>query len=493
MSTDLEQQIAGLAAWWDDLAPTISLAEITGRRSATLELDVALIDRPAADVTIDVDTHARRHDRRRPIAIAAAALVVVCGAVALSRRSSDGPDPVSSVSTAPATSTAEPAPTSSTTSEPQPAPEPALTPTPTTALTEPTPLSPDEVAERLAAIDAERREALRGFTTLGFTVNRAQMLPDGSAYENGPSMTPARVVMRNDGSVSVTAGSFGTSYYDAVSGTVQVVYSGADGLPLYQQIDGAADSSTALGVPTGLANGIVTPLPSLNSGVVAIEEDSVGGRSTWRIEQRHETGFGEGNDISTTVTWIDRATGVTLKTVTDGAGFIDNGGDLTPIKDTIWLSELTLDEAIPADFPTLIPPNVNVDRSGDALAFGPITVDAAAAEIGPGAVVPTIEADQVSIQRMAFGTADGGTETSPSLIVRWFDGFVRTELRVTRLPSSMPAATSCPDCTGSLLEQLSIAPITEEGVSVGVGQIQVSITGDPERIRTVIDSLVAVD
>ncbi|MEI2654295.1 MAG: hypothetical protein V9G12_19470 [Microthrixaceae bacterium] len=292
--------------------------------------------------------------------------------------------------------------------------------------------------------------------------------------------------------MSVTAGSFGTSYYDAVSGSVQVVYSGADGRPLYQQIDGAADSSTSLGVPTGLANGIVTPLPSLISGVVAIEEDSVGGRSTWRIEQRHEMGFGDGDYISTTVTWIDRATGVTLKTVTDGAGFID-GGDLTQITDTIWLSELALDEAMPADFPTLIPPNVNVDRSGDDLAFGPITFDAAAAEIGPGAVVPTIEADQVSIQRMAFGTADGGTETSPSLIVRWFDGFVRTELRVTRLPSSMPAATSCPNCTGSLLEQLSIAPITEEGVSVGVGQIQVSITGDPERIRTVIDSLVAVN
>lgn len=99
----------------------------------------------------------------------------------------------------------------------------------------------------------------------------------------------------------------------------------------------------------------------------------------------------------------------------------------------------------------------------------------------------------VSIQRMAFGTADGGTETSPSLIVRWFDGFVRTELRVTRLPSSMPLATSCPDCTGSLIEQLSIAPITQEGVSVGVGKIQVSITGDPVQIRTVIDSLVAVD
>lgn len=490
MSTDLEHRIAGLAATWDDQAPTISLAEITGRRLATLELDIALIDEPAADVTIDVHPHARRHDRRRPVAIAAAALVVVTGAVVLSRHSSDELDPVSFESTTPVAITVAPAPTSSTAPAPEPASEPV--PTPTTALTEPAPLPPEEVAERLAAIDAERREALRGFTTLGFTVNRTQTLPDGSAYENGSSMTPVRAVMRNDGSVSVTAGSFGTSYYDAVSGSVQVVYSGADGRPLYQQIDGAADSSTSLGVPTGLANGIVTPLPSLISGVVAIEEDSVGGRSTWRIEQRHEMGFGDGDYISTTVTWIDRATGVTLKTVTDGAGFID-GGDLTQITDTIWLSELALDEAMPADFPTLIPPNVNVDRSGDDLAFGPITFDAAAAEIGPGAVVPTIEADQVSIQRMAFGTADGGTETSPSLIVRWFDGFVRTELRVTRLPSSMPAATSCPNCTGSLLEQLSIAPITEEGVSVGVGQIQVSITGDPERIRTVIDSLVAVN
>ena len=492
MSTDLHQRIADVASSWEREAPAISITEITGRRRpAALDADEVSVDGPAADVDVVPGARTQRRDGRRSLAIAAALLVAVSGAVVLARRSPDQADPVSPATTPVASSTISPNSTVPTTTAAPTTAAPTSTAASSTTTAEPALLPADVVAERLALIADEQRAALRGFTTIGFTVTREETLPDGSPYETGgPPMSPARVVMRNDGSVAVTAASFGTSYYDAVSGTAQAVFTGPDGGPAYQQIDGQADSSVALGVPTGLANGVVTAMSSLAFDVVAIEEDMVGGRSTWRIDQRRATGFPASDSVSSTSTWIDRATGITLRTMSSGGSFIGEGDDMTPIVDTITLSDLVPDEVMPAGFPVLFPPDANVERSGDAAAFAPITLDAAAAEVGPGGVVPTIAADQVSIQRIPFGTADGGTEISPSLIVRWFDGFLRTELRVVRFPSSMVPPASCPDCSDSLLEQLAEAPPSGDGVSVGVGQIQVTITGDPERFAEIIDSLV---
>jgi hypothetical protein len=160
----------------------------------------------------------------------------------------------------------------------------------------------------------------------------------------------------------------------------------------------------------------------------------------------------------------------------------------TPITDVITLSDLVPNEPMPADFSSPFPPDASVAVSGDATQYGPITYEAAALELGPGAVVPTITADQVSVQRIVFG--EGPENVGVTLFVRWFDGFVRTELSVLRFPAMMEMPDSCVECDGSLLDQLRAAEIGSSGVAVQADGYSVGIAGDPERIRAIIDSLV---
>jgi hypothetical protein len=343
------------------------------------------------------------------------------------------------------------------------------------------------VLDRLAAIDAERREALRVFTTIGFTVERTQTLPDGSPYEDGgPSASRARVVMRNDGSVAVVSESFGISYYDAAAGSARAVFINADGTTGYQQVDGQADSALGLGIPTGLVNGIITPIGLLEGDVVAIEEEVVDGRATWRIDQ-YSDGVAPFTPIETS-TWIDRETGVTLRTRSIGALSIDQGGDTQPITQTISLSEIVPNEPMPADFPSPFPPEAQIAVSGDRSQFGPSTYEAAAAQLGPGAVLPTIDADQVSVSRMVSG--EGPENVGVTLVVRWFDGFVETELTVIRFPAALLTEDPCLSCEPSLLEQLRVEPVRAGIVYTEVGGVEVSLRGDPERFAEIIDSLV---
>lgn len=502
MSTDLEARITELASAWDRVAPTISLDEITGRpRRRSSEPEFA-----GADASVDpvdaidpvvVDMRPGRPDRRRMLSIAAALLVVVGGVAITSRRSPDRIDPSSPASTLPVSETSVVVP--------GPAPEPApvvddssptaavdvTVPEATVVDVVPVLLPADEVAERLAAIDAERRVALRAFTTIGFTVEQTRTLPDGSPVgtEGGPPMGPSRVVVRNDGSSAVVSGSFGLSYYDAETGVARTGGVGPDGRWTGQQVDGQRDSSLALGIPTGLSSGIVTNLDGLSFGVVAIEQDVVGDRDTWRIDQSNDLGPNSpGPATIETSTWIDRATGITLQTRTTGAGSVEQDGEVLAITDIVTLSDLVLDEPMPTDFPNLWPPDTEVALSGDPYQFGPITYEDAAVELGPGAVVPTIAADRVSMDRIVFG--EGIENVGVTLVARWFDGFLATELRVMRFPSMMEMPDSCEACTESLLEQLRTAALTNSGVNVMADGFSVSLTGDAERIRSIIDSLV---
>lgn len=482
MDSDLEHRLAVVAIAWEREATAIALAEITGRLRPEL---------PDLAEAVDIEMQPSPPDRRRTLAIAAALLVVIGGVVVLARRSPDAVDPASptiSTPVQPATTAAPVSPTSAAPSLTTSDDAQAAPPTSAVAVA----LPADEVAARLAAIDAERHMALRGFTTIGFTFERTTTLADGSPWDSGDaSSSSARVVLRNDGSAVVRSDSSGRSYYDAVTGTAVVVRTGPDGKDAWYQLDGQMDGSLGLGVPTGLVTGFVTSIGSLTYDVVAIEEDTVGGRATWRIDQRLGAGSPSLLDVMEASTWIDRATGITLQTRSVGASFADESGERTPLTETITLSELVVGEPMPADFPPVAPPGVEVDRSGDPTEFGPITIEAAAAELGPDAVVPTVPAEQVSMYRYQVENAAGGdAEVVPTLVVRWFDGFSATELQVARTPSFMQPPASCADCSTTLLEQLQGAPLAVGGVYVWVGRIQVSIVGDPERIRSIVDSLV---
>ncbi len=481
MSSDLEHRLAAAAIAWEREAPAIALAEITGHPRSEM---------PDLTEAIEVEIRPSPPDRRRTLAIAAALLVVLGVTAVLARRSPDAVDPVSPAITTQVQQTTTEAAVTPTSAAPPTTSDGADAAAPTSTV--PVALPADEVAARISAIDAERHTALRGFTTIGFTFERTTTLADGSPWDGGDaSSSSARVVLRNDGSAAVRSDSFGRSYYDAVTGTAVVVQTGPDGKDAYYQLDGQMDGSLGLGIPTGLVTGFVTSIGSLTYDVVAIEEDTVGGRATWRIDQRRGASSPSLLDVMEASTWIDRATGITLQTRSVGESFADVGEKRTPLTETVTLRELVVDEPMPADFPPVAPPGVEVDRSGDPTEFGPITIEAAAAELGPGAVVPTVPADQVSMYRYQVENAAGGNaEVVPTLIVRWFDGFSATELWVARTPSFMQPTASCADCSTTLLGQLQGSPLAVGGVNVWVGRIQVSIVGDPERIRAIVDSLV---
>jgi hypothetical protein len=475
MSTDLEQRIADLAAAWERDAAPVTYDEITGAH-----------DHVPSATTIELTAATTTARRRWAIALLGAAAAIAAVVLLAVRHEPDPIDPVAPVASDP--DTAAPSTTApATVAPPRPTTVVPTTPATTTPpTTDPTPLSDAEASAALAQLEANRSAALRRLTSIGFDVQRTTTYPDGRVYDDGsPTAGSVHVVLRNDGSAAVVSDSFGVSYYDAITGTARASYTDADGNPAYQEIVGQADGSVALGVPTGLTNGVVTSIAQLRDGLIGITDDVIDGRSTWRVDQRTEDLVAGDGSTSLQQTWIDQATGITVQTTTSGQMAIND----VPLDETITLTHLEPGAALPADFPNPFPTDAAVASSGDPSAFGPITDDLARAEFDRPILVPGLPADQVSIARMNFGTTDGGTEMSPSLVARWFDGFVRTELRITGYPSMMTLPDSCPTCTGSLLDELRSLPVTADGVNVSRAGIGVSLTGDPDTIRAVIASL----
>lgn len=467
MTTELIDRIDVLARAWDAQAPTITLDEIVGRTTPSL-LD------PHEGPLVEVLTAPAHRPRTLVWAMSSVAVAsIVLGVLVYAGRNErDLDDP--SLEPTPATSVGSTAP----------APTAAATTTApaTTTTVAATTLPPPDVTTRLAEIDAARTVALRGATTFGFTVRHLSTRPDGAVESD----TSAQVVLRNDGSVAVVSDTIVWSFYDASSGTARLAYIGADGQTAYQELNGQADNSVALGVPTGLPNGIVEPFPLFADGVVGIADEVVGGRATWRIDREYPSVAG--SPEQTTSTWIDQQAGVTLQSRSTGM-HSSNGIALT---DTVTLSGLDTGAALSADFPGSFPDGATVDRSGDPSQFGPTTIEEAASLFDASIVAPTMPADLVALSTMNFGNDDGTTTASPSLIVRWFDGFLRTEYRVTSFPPSMAMPDTCAaPCTGSLLDEIRSWGGEGTAVDVRRGGLGISISGPSRQaIQAVIDSLV---
>ena len=497
MSTDLEQRIAELATAWERDAPTISLAEIRERpRSIGASPDVRADAASGDAVVVALDVPGRRPNRtRRSLAVAAAVVVVAVGAGVLALRSPDDVEPSSPVTTVPEPDAA--APGIDAPSPAQPAADTTMVDATVVGSSVPAPSVPatlpaDEVAAKLAEIEAEQHEALRGFTSIGFTVTRTEILPDGLPPEAYTSSRPVmRAVVRNDGSTAVVASDGGFSYYDATTGTASNAHTGPDGAALFQVWSGQNSAHMAFGIPTGLGASVVVPAGSLSMGVVGIEQDVVGGRPSWRVDQVQllPSMSGGPDEEFRTSTWIDRGTGIVVRTrSTSWARFVS--GLTYPVTAEATVSEIELGAPMPGDFDAPVPVGATVERFGDPFQFEAITYEAAAVELGPGTVVPTLAADQVVVERIVMG--EGLENTGISLVARWFDGFAATELRVMRFPAMMEMTDSCTSCTEPLLEQVRSAPITDDGITVAADGFSVSITGDPERIRSIVDSLVTV-
>ena len=265
-------------------------------------------------------------------------------------------------------------------------------------------------------------------------------------------------------------------------------FSGGDGQTAYQELVGQSDNSVALGVPTGLPNGIVEQFPLFVDGVVAVTDDVVDGRPTWRIDRDYgPMNTGSDGPSPTESIWIDVATGVTLQRQTVG---MRTSNDI-PITDTVTLSGLDTNATLPAEFPGTFPDGAVVAPSGDPSAFGPTTFDEVASEFGGSIVVPSLPADAINVWRMNFGNADGTSTISSNLIVRWYDGFIRTEYRVVGFPPSMEMPDTCSSCTGSLLDELRTWNGETTEANVTRDQVGLTVTGPSrEAIQEVIDSLV---
>lgn len=469
MSNDLIEHIGVLARRWEVEAPSVALEEIVGR-TAPVPFDV---DPPAL-----LELSSTRAGHPRPtlwIALSAAAALVI-GALIVVGRNSPATDlqPV-------ATEASAAAPVSTAVATTTPA---ASTSAPTTV---PAP-SPVDFAAKLSEIDVARAAALSRFTTVGFSVRQLAEWPDGTIDLD----KSAQVVLRNDGSAAVASDSIVWSYYDATVGTARLAFTGMDGQVVYQELVGQADNSVALGVPTGLPNGIVEQFPLTTDFVVDIADDVIDGRPTWRIDQVYDVPGSTATtaEMSSSI-WIDVNSGITIKTRNVG---MQTRNDVALVE-TITLSNLELDTPMPPDFPGAFPENAAVDRSGDPTSFGPVSIEAAAIEFGSTIVAPTLAADLTAVSRMNFGNEDGTTTISPSLIMRWFDGFVRTEYRLVSFPPSMGAPETCPTCTGSLLEELQSwnGALAAGGVTAQRDGLGASITGPSQgEVRAILDSLVEV-
>jgi hypothetical protein len=471
MSTDLTDRIAALAREWETQASPIELDELIGR-----PLPTSLDPEPASFIAV-VTTPTTSRPRTAllfagGVATAAAVVGVLVFAGTGERDRDDvGPVPVATDAAIPS-SAAQTTDVVSTT-EPPPV---------TTTSAPPTPI---DIASRLAEIDDARALSLRQFTSVGFIANHVAVGPDGTVE----SSTSADVVLRNDGSLSLTSDSTVWSFFDATTGIARLAYTGPDGQTAYQEVVGLADNSLPLGAGTGLPNGIFEPFPLTPDYVVDIADDVVDGRPTWRIDRDYGTLGGSTDPDQTMSIWIDVATGVTVQLRSTGM----QAANGIPLTDTVTLSDLDLAAVLPADFPGTFPDVAVVAPSGDALAFGPTTVEQAAAEFGVNVVVPTEPADVVAISQMNFGNDDGTTSSSPSLIVRWFDGFVPTEYRLAALPPSMALPDSCTNCAGTLLDELRDWTGDSARVDVHRDALSISITGPtPAAIQKVIDSLVEI-
>jgi hypothetical protein len=480
MSSDLIDRIAILARAWEVDAPPIAVDEVVGRTTPTL------LDPDEAPFVEVVAMPSRRPRTSVWVAISTAAAVLIAVLVIAARNGREtndiDPGPLATAASVPAVQTSG-VPT--TVATPMTVDQSGQNEADATRAAELQERALERhTKEKLASIDVARGRALRRFTTIGFTANHVSTREDGTVE----SEAAAQVVLRNDGSLSLVSEHVIWSYYDAVTGTARGAFAGSDGQTMYQEIMGQADNSVPLGVPTGLPNGIVEPFPLTVDSVVAVVDDVIDERATWRIDLNYGS-----SDLDPTAAamsksiWIDVETGVTLQTRESGTHTIND----IPVTDTVTLSDIDVNASLPAEFPGTFPEGAAVAPSGDPLAFGPTTVDEFASEFGSAIVAPTAPADVVAISRMNFGNADGTTTVSPSLIIRWFDGFVRTEYRFVGYPPSMALPDTCPSCTGSLLDELRAWNGASAGVNMGRDGVSISISGPSrEAIRAVIDSLV---
>ncbi|MFN8022022.1 MAG: hypothetical protein U0Q03_10885 [Acidimicrobiales bacterium] len=469
MSVDLERELRALALRWDDESPAIDVAEVMAR---TGPREFEPIDDP-----IELDVVAGRPPRRASRVLLAVACVVVfvAAGVAVAQRVGDDVEPVAPtpVTTVTPSTTAAPSTvptTSATTSTVEPS-----TVAPSTA---PPTSSPAEIEARLAEIDTARLAALRTFTQIGFHV--VTTLDDPSGPEGSPR--EADVVLRNDGSAAITSADGSWSSYDATTGNARTGFTALDGTAGYQEIAGMTDNSVALGVPTGLPNGIVEQFPLYADDVTEITDDVVDGRAAWRIV-RVLTITPEMQQ--TTTTWIDQQLGVTIRTVVTAP----SGNDPTVMTtQTTELSRLEIGAEMPATFPGTFPDGAVVQRSGTPRVPAVDVIGQAAAAFGEHFLLPSIAPDTTSLTFM--NAQPDGTGGMPWFEARWFDGFTSTVLRIAQLTDATNSDASCPDCTGSMLDELVDTGAADPYAIIRRDGVWINFTGpDPARIRELIAAI----
>jgi hypothetical protein len=410
MSVDLEREVRALAQRWEDDAPAVTVAEAIARVAPpdlaplTPELELDLLAEPA-----------RPRPSRVLLAAACVAALVAAG-VMVARRDRDDVEPVAPT---PATTVSP-----SSTVVPSSVPPSSTTPSTAAPSTVPPRLSPAEIEARLTEIDAARLAGLRTFTQVGFHVVTTSDDPAGS----DGSRREADVVLRNDGSAAVTSADGSWSSYDASTGNARTGYTDATGASAFQEIVGMTDNSVALGVPTGLPNGIVEPFPLYPDDITEIGDDVVDGRTAWRIVRVLD--FQPGVQ-QTTAIWIDQQTGVTIQTITTSP----SGNDPSVLTtQTTRLSDLVIGAEMPPTFPGSFPDGAVVQRSGAPRVPAVDVIGQAAAAFGDHFVLPSIAPDALSLTFM--NAQPDGTDGMPWFEARWLDGFTSTTLRIAQRPDA---------------------------------------------------------
>lgn len=409
-------------------------------------------------------------------AIVVGGLTVLSGLAEDTERADDargtGPAPATDVPES--SMAAVPADASPASTEPTPDP-------PAVAVDTAEPAAAVDVAQQLAEIETERQAVLATIERVSFTATVT------SSFTGQPDSTQRHdVIVHADGSLWATDPDGGWQSFDPRDGTVRGAWVDDTGSLQFQELSG----QTSNHLPLASGMGVSPPWAGIALAPDAdftIDEVVVDGRPAWLVASRSAslpipptTASGAQLD-----TWtIDQGTGFVVASSTTSDLLGPDGAISGRSVTTTTLDDLTVGTPLPIVFPGSFPGGAEVVRSGAPSPVPADVIPVAQAGFGDEFFLPAVEPTTTIISFMGDGTSQPWFEAT------WTNGFASpTMLRFATMTGTEGDA-SCPDCTGSMLDELRSAAATAPQTIVRRHGIWINFAGpDDDAIRELIASI----
>lgn len=338
--------------------------------------------------------------------------------------------------------------------------------------------TPIPVADQLAEIEAERQAVLATIERVSFTATVT------TSFTGQPDSTQRHdVIVHADGSLWATDPDGGWQSFDPSDGTVRAAWADETGSLQFEELSGQSSNH----LPLSLGVGINPPWSAISltpDADTTIDEVLVDGRPAWRIVSRSmptpippATASGDQLD-----TWmIDRGTGFIVASSTNGALLGPDGSISGRSMTTSALDDLTVGTKLPSTFPGWFPDGAEVVLGGVPSPAAVDVIPVAQAAFGDEFFLPTVQPSTTTVY---------GDPSQPWFEATWTNGFATpTMLRFATMIGTEDDP-SCPDCTGSMLDELRSVVATAPQTIVRRHGIWINFSGpDDDAIRELIASI----